>query len=50
MTAGTGALAGIGELVLGEDALGQPRVTLERPFQAFDLEKVDADTHVATRQ
>jgi hypothetical protein len=43
MLAGPGPAGRVGALAVGEQSLGEPRPALERPFEAIDLEQVDAD-------
>src|SRR5262245_11845272 len=42
VAAGTGSLAGVGELGGGEDAVGESRAPLQGAFDSFDLDQVDA--------
>jgi hypothetical protein len=43
VTAGPRPLAGIAQLRLGEDAVGQAGMAAQRPLEPLDLEQVDAD-------
>ena len=45
MLARTRASPRIGELALGEEALGEAGAALERPLDPLDLQKIQADCH-----